>query len=378
MEIVHVVLGKANPERMNGVNKVVNELASQQVKAGFNVSVWGMAADLEHNYPNRNYTTKLFLKAKFPFSFSSEIKEAILKMDFDTVFHLHGGFIPQLFVFSRFLYDNNIPYVFTPHGAYNTVATNKNKVVKTIYRHFFEAKMLRKASTIHVLGESEVYGLKKWHIETPVKVIPYGYATNVRTEVILDSHKPFVVGFCGRIDIITKGLDALLEGFKRFHKDKPESELWIIGSGSELGKLRAMINTLGITDQVVLHGAKYGFDKEMLLEQCNVFAHPSRNEGLAASVLEAASLGIPCLVTRATNTGKAIEKYDAGFVIEETTGHLVHKGLLKIHHAIVNEDKSSFLRSNAKKMIREEFNWSFLMESYRSLYGKALQCIKER
>ncbi len=368
-----MVLGKANPERMNGVNKVVNELASQQVIAGFNVSVWGITEDLEHNYPYRNYETKLFLKAKFPFSISSEMEAAILKKDFGTVYHLHGGFIPQLFVLSRFLYDNNIPYVFTPHGAYNTVATNRNKHVKAIYRRLFEAKMLKKASAIHVLGESEICGLKKWRIKTPVQIIPYGFAPNVRAEIILDTYKPFIVGFCGRIDIITKGLDALLEGFKLFQKDKPDSELWIIGSGSELAKLKEMINKLGISGKVVLHGAKYGFDKEMLLDQCNVFAHPSRNEGLPASVLEAASLGIPCLVTRATNTGKAIEKYDAGIVIEETTPNLVYEGLLKIHHAIVNEDKSSLLRSNAKKMIREDFNWSFLMESYRSLYAKTLQ-----
>ena len=34
MEIIHIVLGKANPERMNGVNKVVFQLATKQAESG--------------------------------------------------------------------------------------------------------------------------------------------------------------------------------------------------------------------------------------------------------------------------------------------------------------------------------------------------------
>jgi hypothetical protein len=33
MEIVHLILGKANPDRMNGVNKVVYQLATYQTIA---------------------------------------------------------------------------------------------------------------------------------------------------------------------------------------------------------------------------------------------------------------------------------------------------------------------------------------------------------
>jgi hypothetical protein len=43
MEIIHIVLGKANPDRMNGVNKVVYQLATKQVEFGENVAVWGLS-----------------------------------------------------------------------------------------------------------------------------------------------------------------------------------------------------------------------------------------------------------------------------------------------------------------------------------------------
>ncbi len=372
MEIIHVVLGKANPERMNGVNKVVNELATQQVLAGFEAKVWGITEDLEHNYPERNYETKLFLKSKFQFGICSTMKKAILKKDHDTVFHLHGGFIPQLFGMSSFLYDHNIPFVFTPHGAYNTIAVQKNYFTKTIYRHYFESKLLKKANTIHVLGASEIEGIKKWKVKTPVSIIPYGFELPAHLEMKPKNAKPFIVGFCGRIDIVTKGLDALLEGFKLFQNAKPDSQLWVIGGGGEFAKLKELVKNLGLSDSVILYGAKYGVDKEILLAHCNVFAHPSRNEGLPASVLEAASLGIPCLVTKATNTGKSIEKYEAGIVIEETTATLVFDGLSKIYNSLVTEGKSALLSENARRMIEEAYNWNLLMESYKLMYSSAL------
>ena len=60
MEIIHIVLGKANPDRLNGVNKVVYNMASEQVKAGKKVSVWGITKDIQHNYPERIFNTTLF------------------------------------------------------------------------------------------------------------------------------------------------------------------------------------------------------------------------------------------------------------------------------------------------------------------------------
>jgi hypothetical protein len=59
MEIIHLVLGKANPQRMNGVNKVVFEMATKQADNGFAIQVWGIAKDTTHNYPNRSFITKI-------------------------------------------------------------------------------------------------------------------------------------------------------------------------------------------------------------------------------------------------------------------------------------------------------------------------------
>ncbi|MBK9994223.1 MAG: glycosyltransferase [Saprospiraceae bacterium] len=41
----------------------------------------------------------------------------------------------------------------------------------------------------------------------------------------------FTIGFVGRLDTYTKGLDLLVEAFYEFQKSQPNSKLWIIGDG---------------------------------------------------------------------------------------------------------------------------------------------------
>src|ERR1700678_2975143 len=103
MEIIHLILGKANPERMNGVNKVVHEMATNQVLLGYPVQVWGITAHPEHNYPARTFTTRLFQAYRNPFKIDPALKQAFLDYKGRIVVHFHGAFIPVFYSVSRFL-----------------------------------------------------------------------------------------------------------------------------------------------------------------------------------------------------------------------------------------------------------------------------------
>ncbi|RZL44195.1 MAG: glycosyltransferase, partial [Pedobacter sp.] len=287
MEIIHIVLGKANPDRMNGVNKVVNELAIRQKLVGLSVSLWGITNQLEHNYPDRIYDTKLFLAQKNPFAINKALKQAILALNKDTVCHLHGGFVPAMYAVAKYLRKSNIKFVFTPHGSYNLIAMRKNGFIKAMYYRFFERKLLNNAYKIHVLGESELKGLYTILPDTNAKLIPYGFQLNTEAFKSNSSSHRFIVGYCGRLDVYTKGLAELLEGFKDFFlKSDVTAQLWIIGDGNQKKYLMKLASDLGISNAVVFHGAKFGIEKFELLMRCNLFAAPSRNEGLPTAVLE--------------------------------------------------------------------------------------------
>lgn len=374
MEIIHIILGKANPLRMNGVNKVVHQLATKQTSLGMKVEVWGITHNKNHDYPPRNFKTRLFDTSLNPFFVCEKLKAAILSKKSTAVFHIHGGFIPRFYSISKFMKENNTHFVFTPHGSYNSIAMNKSKFVKKIYFSLFERKVLESCDAIHCFGKSEINGLKSIAPNLNADLIPYGFEVSDERARNYERGQNFIVGYCGRIDIYTKGLDALLSGFAAFHEYVPGSELWIIGDGSDLTQLKAKAKQLKIEHAIAFWGACYGEVKAELLKNITVFAHPSRNEGLPTAVLEAASMGIPCLITEATNLGEQIDNFQAGEVITQTTDLDVKKGLLRLHDKIENGELPK-MHYYARQMVHLGFDWEKLMGQYYTLYTKIWKAV---
>lgn len=367
METIHLVLGKANPERMNGVNKVVFQLASQQAASGRKVAVWGITKDTTHNYGARLFETRLFAASAMPFGMSNDLKQALLAKKGEIVVHLHGGWIPVYAVVSAFLRQHHIPYVLTPHGAYNTIAMRRSFWLKKIYFQLFEKRMLRGARRIHAIGQSEVKGLKAIFANNNTCLQPYGYEGPVLTlPEKAPSSAPFVVGFVGRLDIYTKGLDLLMEAFARFQRSHPEVQLWVIGDSKERAQLEQMATRLHLQDNVVFWGSKYGQEKFHLIQQMDLFAHPSRNEGLPASVLEAAQLGVPCMVSEATNMAAYIEQFEAGIAVSDEDIDGLVRGMETIRS--MPAKKRAEIGQNGQKMVTKAFGWDKIVRAFDQLY----------
>lgn len=368
MEIIHLVLGKANPGRMNGVNKVVDQLASRQVAAGLNAQVWGVTDNPVHDYPKRNYPTFLFKKNRNAFIIPTDLSKAMEKKKGIATFHLHGGFVPLMYAAARTLRKLQIPFVITPHGAYNRIAMERSAFRKKIYFTLFEKALLRGAHRIHSLGKSEVDGLHELYPNNKSMLVPYGFELPSGMMVSSDSNE-FIVGFCGRLDVYTKGLKELILGFNSFQASHPNAKLWLIGDSNERTSLEQLVAENGMNDKVVFWGSKYGEEKDTLLMQCSLFAAPSRNEGLPTAVLEAASIGLPCLVTEATNMGEAIRKYDAGKVIAHTEEEQIRKGLEYLFNKMNSVSGRELFSSNARRMVFEEFNWTRIVNEFKMLYA---------
>ncbi|WP_182651126.1 glycosyltransferase family 4 protein [Flavobacterium sp. SOK18b] len=366
MEIIHIVLGKANPERMNGVNKVVYQLATKQVDFALKVSVWGITKDKENNYGKRNFETQLFLKQRNPFGISEELKMAIIRKKDKAVFHLHGGWIPVFYSIAKLMHRYQIHYVLTPHGAYNTIAMRRSSWSKKFYFLLFEKKILNSTSKIHCIGKSEVNGLKKIFENKKSVLLPYGYENDKVTIIEKTANPTIVFGFIGRLDIYTKGLDTLLKAFAKFTKNQPEAQLWIVGDSKEKIILEQQIKAKSLEKNIILFGSKFGVEKEALLQKMDVFVHPSRNEGLPLSVIEAASFGKPCIVTDATNIGSQIMNSNAGITIYSQSSTQLYEAMQKLFSVWENPIEFKELQENAIKMVSENYNWKKLIAQFNT------------
>tara|TARA_R110002049_G_scaffold16388_4_gene65333 strand:+ start:792 stop:1919 length:1128 start_codon:yes stop_codon:yes gene_type:complete len=370
LQIIHIILGKANPNRMNGVNKVVNSLAESQAQLGMNVTVWGITKNLVHDYPNRSYNTQLF-KDTGKFSIDPNLRAEIeASKDLNVIFHFHGGFIPQFNPIAKLIIKNKLKYVFTPHGAFNTVALERSKWKKKAYILLLESFLVKNAKHTHLIGESEVIGTTSIFGAVPYELIPNGQeitsATTLNDSKIGNSAPVF--GFVGRLDTHTKGLDTLLESFAKIvSNNKSSSELWLIGDGPDRANLEKMAQKLHISNHMKFLGAKYGSEKDQLVKQLDFLCLVSRNEGLPGVVLEAASEGVPVIVSKETNLAHYITKSNAGFVATENTSTGVARALEQALSSIQTKE-FHVLRKNARKMIETHFDWSVIAKHHIDSY----------
>jgi len=371
LTIIHIVLGKGNPNRMNGVNKVAFYLANTQAKQGYNVELWGITKRPEEKVDYEHlYNIKLFLDSGFGIRISKKLKIALEKSNPNTIFHLHGGFIPEFISISKILNKLNRKFIITSHGAYNLVAMKTNRKIKRWYFPFFEKKIILRASKVHLVGKSEFDGLDLIKQRDKGVVIPNGQVFIENKSNWNDSSAKFIFGFLGRLDIFTKGLDMVLDAISMFPPEQGKNiEFWMVGSGKEELKLRKMVKSKNIDKTVIFKGPKYGNEKIETLTKFNAFVHPSRNEGMPGAVLEAAMQGLPCIVSYETNLGSFIKKHNAGIALKKNTAKNIFSAM---KYLLENPEEVRAMGQNARDMVKTTFSWENISNQHIKVYKQCL------
>lgn len=371
MKIIHTVLGKANPERMNGVNKVAFQLAKTQHEMGHDVTLWGIANSLEHNYPERPFKTELFLQSANKLRLDSGLILAVKALPKETVVHLHGAFIPEFYLLARLLRKRGIGYVLTSHGAFSALAMQKGKLRKKLYFSLLEKTLVLNAKAVQLLGDLEYNNLDNLAKIGHKVLIPNGMEISELPKIDSRPIIPILTfGFCGRLDNYYKGLDYLLRAFSLFLRKGYQARLELIGDGDDRLILEQLALELGIGDQLVFHGAKYGDEKLRLMAAANVFVHTSRSEGFPMAVLEAAALGLPCLTSEGTNVNRYIRQYEAGFPMDGPLEE--HRICEAMEEAALfyKQNKLRRLGDNAKNMVKTAFDWHKISEELVAVYAR--------
>lgn len=352
MKIIHIVLGKANPERMNGINRIVHELASTMVEAQLDVEVWGITADPESRTPERDYPLRLFALGTSRLRISPELERDLIALGQDARVHLHGALLPQFGIVTRVLRQHGVPYVITPHGAYSSVALERKSLAKRVYISLVDESVMRGASAIQVNSEFEARELEKRLPGLPIEVIPNGQRLHASRSSQASSE--FEFAYCGRLDQSHKGLDLLIDGFNEYRSDGGNGRLTIIGEGPDDDALRKRASSQG--DAVEFTGALFGDEKLRRIAAADAFVHTSRHEGMPMAVLEAAGIGLPLILSRATNLAECVEDSKAGLIVDPNTPSQIARAMFlaeELHSVSQLEE----LGRNARNMIAEGFSW---------------------
>ena len=348
---------------MNGVNKVVHHLATEQNRMGCDVEVWGISKNLseirhQHIYPLYLFPTKLSR-----FFISKQLSKKIVSLRSEkAIFHLHSVFIPELFGICRILKREKLTWVLSPHSGYAPQSMKKNWLIKYIYMLLFEKHVITGAARVHAIGDSEVDDLIKLGKKLDIVLIPNGQSfeeVKFIPTTCLEAHERPVFGYCGRLAKNHKGLDLLIQGFAQFKQNHGKGELWLIGEGPDEDFLKTLSEKEGVINSVKFLGKMFGDVKLSHIFQMDIFIHTSRWEGMPMAVLEAAALGKPVLVSKATNLGKYISQYNNGKVLRENSTYEIKNALFSFED-IYFKSGLNFIGAKSKHLVKNNLTWPII------------------
>lgn len=161
-----------------------------------------------------------------------------------------------------------------------------------------------------------------------------------------------------------KGLDILLSAFARIARHHTDTALILIHSGEEHDQLVAHADELHIRDRVFF----LGFVKEArsFLRAADIFALPSRKEGLPFGLLEAGRAGVPVVASAVGAVPELIEN--------NVTGVLVPSGntfalAAELDRLLSDARRSSEFGNALRKRIEMEYSEASMVERTFALYG---------
>jgi glycosyltransferase involved in cell wall biosynthesis len=125
-----------------------------------------------------------------------------------------------------------------------------------------------------------------------------------------------VVAWHGQVQLWRKGLDTLLEAWAPLARAQAESErrLVLVGSGEDLAEVRRRIESESLPGVHVVDA--WVHDRRRLadlLAAADVYAFPSRHEGLAVAPIEALAAGLPVVASDARGVADVVG--GAGLVV---------------------------------------------------------------
>lgn len=203
------------------------------------------------------------------------------------------------------------------------------------------------------------YSMVKGHKEViPNPVTSDGDNITLTT---IENRKDIVVTL-GRIDIVQKRHDILIRSFVDFHKECPNYELEIYGEGlrGDVGKIKRLIVSLNASHYIHLKGITYNPKK--VLSESKFFVLSSDFEGIPNALIEAMTIGLPCISTDCRPGGAALllKNKKNGILVPPHDIQQLSEAML---YMATHPEESEAMGKQAK-LISKEFSEDIIIEKW--------------
>jgi glycosyltransferase involved in cell wall biosynthesis len=180
--------------------------------------------------------------------------------------------------------------------------------------------------------------------------------------------RPIILSVGNLIPI--KGHDLLIRAVASLAAEFPTLTLEIIGDGPERGRLQALAQQLHIGDRVRFLGRRSRQQVASAMQQCTLFALPSRYEGLGCVYLEAMASGKPVIGCRGQGIEEVVEHGTNGWLVGPDDVKELRDALSTL---LSNTALRRFVASQARQTILDEFTLTHQADHLRRIYQECVE-----
>jgi glycosyltransferase involved in cell wall biosynthesis len=173
--------------------------------------------------------------------------------------------------------------------------------------------------------------------------------------------------FVGRI-VKDKGMAELMAAFRRFYRQFPEDQLWLIGAQEPA------LDPLDVQTLELLKSSKnvrsWGFQEDVrpFLAAANALVFPSYREGFPNVPLQAGALGCALVLSDINGCNEIVDHDKDGYLVKPKDVDDLVYWLIKLRE---QDGKGALFASNIREKIVAHYDrrviWSALLDQYRSL-----------
>ena len=288
---------------------------------------------------------------------------------FDLV-HIHAIWSPILHKVSNWAHGTNVPIVWSPHGMLTPWAMNNKRLKKLLGWMLYQKRDLAKAALIHVTASSEEEDIKRLGLANKCLIAPLGVEIEVGARHDEPNAGKKTLLFVSRVQR-KKGLLNLVKAWASLPSQiRANWRVRIVGPDQEghEAEVKAECERLGVADDWLFIGPRYGEDLHGEYANADVFVLPTHSENFGSVVIEALSHGVPVVTTKGAPWSELEERHCGWWIdigVEPLTDAL--KATMSL-----DEVQRREMGARGRALVEEKYTWNAVVKAMVKGYEEVL------
>lgn len=290
--------------------------------------------------------------------------------------------LPNGFVAAIIAKIFKVPLVITLHGS-DMFVSKLNPIFKQIAKWTLKQAAVVTSVTPTFLVDLADFGVPEerlcltlYGVDSDLFIAPsYQQLTELREKLEISENQPVIFAL-GRI-VLKKGFDTLIRALPLIKESGfPSVTLVIGGNGTDLGRLKDLVNELGISESVRFLGTVARSAVPTYFHLCDIFAFPAifdpkgNVDGCPNVILEAMACGKPVVASAISGIPAVVKDGETGVLtIEKDVQHLADA----LAELLEDTSKRNQFGDAGRQRILNKFTWDKVINQFKDIYQHSVK-----